>query len=486
MTVQTTITFLRRTSILMMAATVSTSLARNQAFIQRIALPSGASRGLHARRNWRGVRRSANVNLVRLHSTEPSAEDDYSSLTVSQLRAELKERNLPVSGIKATLIDRLSRSVARKSLPTNLVFSSESSNNIIDDESDPNQTVGTPSPEEPVSERKTFKEDFLGTRVFVQGLSQRTTWQELKDHFQIAGSVVFASVSIDRQTGRSKQHGIVQFETPEEAKEAIKVMRKHPLDGEKLYVREDVQESRKGSRVMNVENRYDNEVPNEWKRAKDEEADESDEDWYRLNDNELKEIEGLIRKRDTQRRQRNYKMSDKIREQLKLDFGVHLDDRLKMWWTETQHGGVPNSISDIKGEGRWGKRQPWRQIPTPSDDKVDTEYVMKLLAKRDRARKIKDFHTADELLELAHKAPEGDLGLRIHDESRTWRIWTEKPPPRHHDGSVDQGPAEMCLALVKENEPEKIAEVQSLLSKFQGREWSIYKRLKERYVDGRR
>ena len=328
----------RRTSILMMAATVSTSLARNQAFIQRIVLPSrasrglpsrAASRGLHTGRNWRSVRRSANDNLFRLHSTEPSAEDDYSSLTVSQLRAELKERKLPVSGIKATLIDRLSRSVARESssLPANLAFSSESSD-IVDGGSDPNQTVGTPPLEEPVSERKTFKEDFLGTRVFVQGLSQRTTWKELKDHFQIAGSVVFASVSIDRQTGRSKKHGIVQFETPEEAKEAIKVMRKHPLDGEKLYVREDVQESRKGSRVINVENRYDKEVPNEWKRANDEEDDESGEDWYRLNDNELKEIEGLIRKRDTQRRQRNYKMSDKIREQLKLDFGVHLDDRV--------------------------------------------------------------------------------------------------------------------------------------------------------------
>ena len=470
---------------MMMAATVSASLARSPAFIQRVALPSGASGAWHTRRaKWSGARRSTNDNLVRLRSTEPSAEDDYSSLTVSQLRAALKERNLPVSGIKATLIDRLSRSAAREtsSLPPNLVFSSAER---VDGGSDPNQTVGTPSlDEEPVSERKTFKEDFLGTRVFVQGLSERTTWKELKDHFQIAGSVVFASVSIDRQTGRSKQHGIVQFETPEEAKEAIKVMRSHPLDGEKLYVREDVQESRKGSRVMNVENRYDNEVPNEWKRANDEQADGSGEDWYNLKDDELKEIEGLIRKRDAQRRQRNYKMSDKIREQLKLDFGVHLDDRLKMWWTETQDGGVPDAISDIKGEGRWGKRQPWRQIPTPSDDKVDTEHVMKLLAKRDRARKIKDFDTADEMLELAHKAPEGDLGLRIHDESRTWRIWTEKPPSRHHEGSGDQGPAEMCLNLVKEHEPEKIAEVQSLLSKFQGREWNIYKRLRERYVGG--
>ena len=29
---------------------------------------------------------------------------------------------------------------------------------------------------------------------------------------------------------------------------------------------------------------------------------------------------------------------DGIREQLKEDFGVHLDDRLKLWWTDTEHG----------------------------------------------------------------------------------------------------------------------------------------------------
>ncbi len=51
---------------------------------------------------------------------------------------------------------------------------------------------------------------------------------------------------------------------------------------------------RKGSRVINVENRYDKEVPNEWKRANDEEEDESGEDWYRLNDNEVKEIKVLF------------------------------------------------------------------------------------------------------------------------------------------------------------------------------------------------
>jgi RNA recognition motif-containing protein len=55
---------------------------------------------------------------------------------------------------------------------------------------------------------------------------------------------VFASVSIDKNTGKSKKCGIVQFETPSMAKVAIREMRNYPMNGATLYVREDVQESK--------------------------------------------------------------------------------------------------------------------------------------------------------------------------------------------------------------------------------------------------
>lgn len=207
-----------------------------------------------------------------------------------------------------------------------------------------------------------------------------------------------------------------------------------------------------------------------------------------MRDDELKEIESLIEKRDMQRRQKNYKMSDKLRNQLKDEFGVHLDDKLKLWWTDTKHGGVPGMVSDIKGEGRWGSLKPWRQIPTDpeSDAMVDTDRVMQLLSKRDRARKRKDFRTADDLLQKAHDSPQGGLGLRIHDESRTWRIWTDRPPPRRGDDAAPTGyekltPEEMCIKIVEENEPDKVDEMRAMLRKFPGREWSIFKRLKGRY-----
>ncbi|KAL9190747.1 hypothetical protein ACHAXT_000453 [Thalassiosira profunda] len=423
--------------------------------------------------------------------------------------------------------------------PANLVFASEDDEDDddwyeaedadfdegeIDDEDveypgefDPNRTAGIAGDEPAVERRRperrsgradgsegaggagkrevTFKEDFQGTRVFVQGLPEEATWKDLKDHFKIAGEVVFASVSVDRKTGRSKQCGIVQFETPREAQAAIRDMRNHPLNGAKLYVRKDVQESRQGGGRAGKTNegwfeddarRKKDRLPTVWRRANDEAEDGSGENWYNLRDDELKEIESLIEKRDHQRQQRNYNMSDRLRDQLKDEFGVHLDDRQKLWWTDTEHGGVPSMVSDLKGEGRWGKQKPWRQIPTSpeSDSMVDSDLVSDLLLKRDRARQRKDFETADALLQKAHEAPGGGLGLRIHDESRTWRIWTERPPPRRHEtpqGYERMTPEEMCLQIVEENEPEKLDEMKSLLGKFPGREYNIFKRLRDRY-----
>ena len=148
---------------------------------------------------------------------------------------------------------------------------------------------------------------------------------------------------------------------------------------------------------------------------------------------------------------------------------------------------MPERISDMKGEGRWGAQRPWRQIPTtPENDAcVDPDLVDGLLKQRDIARREKDFFSADALLEQARTAPDGDLNLRIHDESRTWRVWTEAPPPkpvRHisqEDARLDA--RELCLEIVAEHDPSKKAEVTTLLTKFRGREFIILKKLKERY-----
>lgn len=191
----------------------------------------------------------------------------------------------------------------------------------------------------------------------------------------------------------------------------------------------------------------------------------------------------MIKARDDSRRRRNYDASDAIRDDLKQKFGVHLDDRLKMWWTSLDGKNVPRVLKDIKGEGRWGLKA-WRQIPTtPENDAcVNADLVAGLLDQRDIARREKDFATADALLEEARTCPDGDLTLRIHDESRTWRIWTDAPPPRPVSHQQDLSPGEQCIEIVKEHAPEKVDEVRMILEKFPGREWGVLKKLRQRYL----
>jgi RNA recognition motif-containing protein len=314
---------------------------------------------------------------------------------------------------------------------------------------------------------RTFRQDFRGTRVFVQNLPPNTSWQTLKDHFRIAGQVVFASVSNNSDKG----HGIVQYETTAEAETAITMMRNHPLNGYTLFVREDVQENTSNKELSRE---YKHSIPT-WKCADPSAAARLDEDTQRV-------ILEIIKARDQARRRRNFSAADAMREDLRDKYGVHIDDRLKFWWV-SKDNQVPKSIQEIKGDGRWGEAKPWRQIPTTPefDACVDPDLVEGLLKQRDIARREKDFSTADSLLQQARNSPDGDLYLRIHDESRTWRIWTDSPPPRP-EGQRVRTPAEQCIDIVREYAPDKVDEVGDLLEKFPGREYNILKKLKQRYV----
>lgn len=325
---------------------------------------------------------------------------------------------------------------------------------------------------------RTFRQDFRGTRIFVQGLPPQATWQDLKDHFRVAGEVVFASVSTDRVTGESKCCGVVQYETTEMAHHAIATMRNFPMDGFKLYVREDVQEGTEGKTLNSPPMKKGPTPPSTWLCANEENAGH-------LSDDERAAIRAIIKARDDARRRNKYDAADNMREELKQEFGVHVDDRLKMWWT-TVDDVVPQAIRDAKGEGSWDAPKAWRQIPTtPENDAcVNPDLVNGLLTQRDISRREKDFPTADSLLVEARESPDGELYLRIHDESRTWRIWTDEPPPRpvHHRVDSETSAAQQCVDLTREFAPHKLEEMETLLEKFPGREYNILKKLKQRYL----
>jgi hypothetical protein len=130
---------------------------------------------------------------------------DYSSLKVSELRELLKENDLPITGIKAELVDRLNGANIKNELPSNLQFMAQTDESedwddeIVDEEEyadddeasevfDPNQTV-MPAPKEKVHGKKSkggskskwgaAEDNFRSTRVFVQGIPKDATWQDV-------------------------------------------------------------------------------------------------------------------------------------------------------------------------------------------------------------------------------------------------------------------------------------------------------------------
>ncbi len=405
---------------------------------------------------------------------EPYSEQDSSS-------SARKRPKVP----KRTTTPRITKMAGTSWMEKNSKFKDEEDDMAMNEgRSDPRYSRGRDGMKETRSRMntQTFRQDFRGTRVFVQGIPPGTSWQDLKDHFKAAGSVVFASVSVDPQTGESKGHGIVQFETTAMAQNAINIMRDYPLGGSYLFVREDVQESTNlAARLSSVPKGPT--PPTKWKCANEDNA-------VYMSPNDLAAIRSLIKARDDARRRRKYDVSDRIRDELKYTHGVFIDDRLQMWWTAIDGNKVPQTIQDIKGDGRW-KLQPWRQIPTtPENDAcVNPDLVEGLLKQRDISRREKDFGTADSLLEEARNSPDGDLTLRIHDETRTWRVWTDAPPPRSEGERVperDEDPRERarreCMEIVEEFAPHKIDEIRLVLKNFEGREFQVLKRLKGQYL----
>lgn len=75
-------------------------------------------------------------------------------------------------------------------------------------------------------------------KLFVGGLPFSTTDDELKDLFGAHGNVSYAKVITDRDTGRSKGFGFVEFENDDEGKAAEKAMNGSDVGGRSITVNE--------------------------------------------------------------------------------------------------------------------------------------------------------------------------------------------------------------------------------------------------------
>ena len=75
-------------------------------------------------------------------------------------------------------------------------------------------------------------------RLFVGSIAWGTTDQTLKAHFEQCGTVVSATVIMDKMSGRSKGFGFVEMSTDQEAADAVAKLNGSELDGRKIVVSE--------------------------------------------------------------------------------------------------------------------------------------------------------------------------------------------------------------------------------------------------------
>src|ERR1700761_1221212 len=78
----------------------------------------------------------------------------------------------------------------------------------------------------------------MANKLFVGSLAWATTDDSLKAFFEQAGTVVSASVIMDRESGRSKGFGFVEMSNDDEAKAAIDQLNGKDLDGRAIVVNE--------------------------------------------------------------------------------------------------------------------------------------------------------------------------------------------------------------------------------------------------------
>lgn len=76
----------------------------------------------------------------------------------------------------------------------------------------------------------------MSTKLFVGNLPFSTTDDSLRENFAAFGNVSSASVVMDRETGRSRGFGFVEFDNDAEAQAAIDAMNGKPMEGRPLTV----------------------------------------------------------------------------------------------------------------------------------------------------------------------------------------------------------------------------------------------------------
>jgi RNA recognition motif-containing protein len=110
-----------------------------------------------------------------------------------------------------------------------------------DRENPPANTAIRPYDSRPRGAHRSDRADPATTcSVFVGNLPWDVSWQQLKDHFRDTCDLQARRVEVmESPNGRSKGYGIVKFDTPEEARDAVEKMAGSQIGGRILQIRLD-------------------------------------------------------------------------------------------------------------------------------------------------------------------------------------------------------------------------------------------------------
>lgn len=82
------------------------------------------------------------------------------------------------------------------------------------------------------------------SKVYVGNLKWTINEDQLRSVFNEVGTVISASVILDRETSRSRGFGFVEMSTDEEAKEAIEKLNGLEVEGRSIIVKEALPENK--------------------------------------------------------------------------------------------------------------------------------------------------------------------------------------------------------------------------------------------------
>jgi cysteinyl-tRNA synthetase len=157
-----------------------------------------------------------------------------------------------------------------------------------------------------------------------------------------------------------------------------------------------------------------------------------------LTEEEIADINSMVSRRAGAKLSRNYKTADRIRDELKAEYNVFLEDRLRQWSVGGDFGSDSPSNQDTS------RFQPWKMstFSGPVIDEAQESAILTQLENRDTAKATRDFDTADDIRDSLLS----DYDVVIDDRLREWSVGGDfglKPSSKKRDSYARRGGGEL-------------------------------------------